>query len=275
MKLLKLIKITSSYLSFNFPYSLTLANGNIFIIHQNGINICDYHLTTILENITTFSEDEKIKTKASLSKITTAFEYRYIISIINDLVYVFNENGTLIHRESNSILGEGETADYYTLVPIEKVEGYYQYVIGYIHNNLLYFLNYKYYFSSGANIRINERKAKKHDYYDTNLYYQNSYFIENKAFSCQYLIDNENDKILLCFFTIFDGSNYYLTYDYFSVLESGITLKNEYIPDHYIFYNTLCIKSIKFYLPKKLLKYILFLFLNWNTEIIINNMPIL
>ena len=245
LMLLILIKISSSYLSFNFPYSLTLSNGNIFIIHQNGIDICDYHLTTILENITTFSEDEKIKTEASLSKVTTAFEYRYIISIINDIVYIFNENGTLIHRDSNSILSEGETADYYTLVPIEKAESYYQYVIGYIHNNLLYFLNYKYFFSSGANIRINERKAKKHDNYDNNLIYQNSYFIENKALSCQYLIDVENDKILLCFFTIFDSSNYYLTYDYFSVLESGITILENYYPDHYIFYNTLCIKSIR------------------------------
>ena len=72
--LIILAKQTNNALSFNFPYSLTLANGNIFIIHQKGVTICDNHLTMIIDNIINFSEAEEIKTEASLSKVTTSFE---------------------------------------------------------------------------------------------------------------------------------------------------------------------------------------------------------
>ena len=69
-----LINISNSYLSFNFPYSLVLANENILVIHQKGITICNQHLNKVITNVKTFSEDEEIKTEASLSKVTTAFD---------------------------------------------------------------------------------------------------------------------------------------------------------------------------------------------------------
>ena len=58
-----LIDLSKSLKSFNYPYSLTLTNGNIFIIHQKGVTICDYSLSTIIENVIIFSEDEEIKTE--------------------------------------------------------------------------------------------------------------------------------------------------------------------------------------------------------------------
>ena len=137
--LIIIIDFSYSYLSFNFPYSLTLANGNIFVIHQKGISICNYRLDTIIENITIFSEDEEIKTEESLSKITTAFDNGYIISIINDKIYIFDENGAFIYSDTKSILETGETAEYYTLVPIKKQIDYYHYIIGYVNDNLLFF----------------------------------------------------------------------------------------------------------------------------------------
>ena len=66
--LIILIKISKSVLSFNFPNSLTLSNGNIFIIHQKGVTICNNHLTTIILNVIAFPEDEEINNEASLSK---------------------------------------------------------------------------------------------------------------------------------------------------------------------------------------------------------------
>ena len=83
-----LIKFSLSFISFNFPYGLTLSNGNNLVIHQKGVTICSKHLTKIIKNVIIFSKDEEIKTEASLSKITTAFKYGYIISIINDKVYI-------------------------------------------------------------------------------------------------------------------------------------------------------------------------------------------
>ena len=57
-----LIEFSKSFISFNFPYSLALSNGNIFVIHQKGVSICNNNLNKILLNIITFSEDEEIKT---------------------------------------------------------------------------------------------------------------------------------------------------------------------------------------------------------------------
>ena len=30
-----------SYISFSFPYALSLSNGNILVIHKTGITICN------------------------------------------------------------------------------------------------------------------------------------------------------------------------------------------------------------------------------------------
>ena len=194
-----LIDFSKSLLSFNFPYGLTLSNGNIFIIHQKGVTICDNHLNEIILNVITFSEEEEITTETSLSKITTAFQYGYIISIINDKVYIFNEFGTSIFNDTDIILENDETAEYYTLVPIKRETYYYHYVIGYIHNKKIYLLYYKYGFSSKRN-ECTTYIIKNHKYYDDDDYYVATYDIVNKALSCQYMEDDRYYKTLVCFF---------------------------------------------------------------------------
>ena len=103
---------------------------------------------------------------------------------------------------------------------IQKTLNYYQYIIGYIHNNLLNFLNYKYYFSSHTNSLVNSQKEKMHKRYNKYDEYINSYYIENKGLSCQYMIDVYGDKIFVCFFMVIISSNYFITYDYFLILDS-------------------------------------------------------
>ena len=193
-----LIKLSKSSISFNFPYSLTLSNGNIFVIHQKGVTICDNLLNSILLNVITFSEDEEIKTEDSLSKITTAFQYGYIISLINDKVYIFDQYGASIFNDTEIVLKGQETAEYYTIAPIKKDNSYYHYVIGYIHDKKIYLLYYKYYFYGKSNT-CTSYLIKNHDYcndYGTPL---NSYDIINKGLSCQYMEDDRHYKPLVCF----------------------------------------------------------------------------
>ena len=162
-------------------------------------------------------------------------------------MYIFDENGTFIYNDTNSILDSGETAQYYTLVPIKKQSNYYHYIIGYVHNNLLYFLNYKFYFSENSNILMNSIKGKMHDYYDSNLIYIDPFYIINKGLSCQYMIFTnkyyEYEDILVCFFITYD-SFYYLTVDYFLPNESGIIRKSSFYPDYYDFDESFGIKSV-------------------------------
>ena len=46
-----LIDLSIPFDSFNYPYALTLSDGNIFVIHQKGVTICNKHLTRILKNV--------------------------------------------------------------------------------------------------------------------------------------------------------------------------------------------------------------------------------
>ena len=195
-----LIVPLKSFLYFNYPFSLTLSDGNILVIHQKGICICNYHLSEIKQNIKTFSEDEEIRTEDSLSKITTAFENGYIISIINDKIFIFNENGTLIYESNNIILESGETAGYYTLVPIKKESSYYQYVIGYIHSKSLYLLYYKYDFTTGTNNSPTSIRSQKFYDPDSSIIPRDTYNYENKVLTCQYMTESRYNNLLVCFF---------------------------------------------------------------------------
>ena len=239
-----LIELSQSFISFNYPYGLTLSNGNILVIHQKGISITNKYSTKILKNVIIFSENEEITSETSLSKIATAFEYEYVISIINDKIYIFDENGTFLYNDTDKILSSGETAEVYALVPIKKDNIYYHYVIGYIHNRLLYFLYYKYEFSNKINSLITYRKGEKHKQYNSYRAYITSFYIENKALSCQYIKDADNYLALVCFFVIIKSSKYNVVSDYFLIEEDGISMHEEFVPDYYeMNYNITCIKT--------------------------------
>ena len=129
-----------SYVSFNFPYALSLSNGNILVIHKTGITICDNLLTKIIKNATIFITSEQIETEESLSKVTTTKMNNYIISIINDKIYIFNDIGDLLFQDNTKILSSYERAEYYTLVSYKIVDNNYFYLIGFVDNELLNFL---------------------------------------------------------------------------------------------------------------------------------------
>ena len=61
----------SSIASYDYPYSITLANDNIFIIQKTGIDIYDKSLNK-LNQIIGFSGEEEI-TEEKFSKITIKY----------------------------------------------------------------------------------------------------------------------------------------------------------------------------------------------------------
>ena len=222
-----------SYISFSFPYSLSLSNGNILVIHKTGITICNNLLSKIIKNIITFEEDEQIQTEASLSKITTTKINNYIISLINDKIHIFNEIGDLVYLNNTKILNSSETAEYYTLFPY-KVEGnYFYYLIGFIHNKLLFFLYHRFNYSNNKNYLLSTAKGLRHDYE-----------IRNKALSCQYMIHYSIKDVIVCFFFVYNNIKYYITIDYFSIDNNNNLVKHSnFIYDLFEFPQIKCIKS--------------------------------
>ena len=238
-----IITISNTSFFFNFPYSISLSNGNILVIHKSGISICDYLLSDIIEDIIIFKEDEQIKTEESLSKVTTATIDEYIIILINDKIYIFNDTGNLLYESDKEYLEQGETAEYYSLVPIKKTGNDIFYFIGFIYNELLYFLYYKYNYEENKNFILSKRIGKHKD-----SYYNVELKIKNKGLSCQYMQDMINHQYynpIVCFFLTFTNSYYYLTIDYFSIEDDNyIDYHPKYISDYFNISGIIkCIKS--------------------------------
>ena len=95
-----IIKSSKSTFSLIYPYFIPLSDGNFLVIHKYGISICICNSLSIeiINNITSFTNDEEISTEASLSKITSESENGYIFCIIIDKIYIFNENGNLLSQ---------------------------------------------------------------------------------------------------------------------------------------------------------------------------------
>ena len=98
---------SETFLSFKYPQAITIKDEKIFVIHQDGVTICDPTLEKELKKEIIFEEQEKINTEAALSKVTILYEKqfddKYIISLINDYIYIFNNDGNLTYKSENNI----------------------------------------------------------------------------------------------------------------------------------------------------------------------------
>ena len=136
------IHLLISTLSFKFPTSETLANGNIFVIHQDGICICNSDVSRIIKNIYIFNEDEKISKDILVNVTIIKFSDGFIISFIKDKLYYFGNNGTYLEKIEEFLFH----SNVYISISSYKVisNRYYYFLIGYIYNRVLYLYYYKY-----------------------------------------------------------------------------------------------------------------------------------
>ena len=130
---------------FDYPYYLTLSNNNIFIIHHAGIDIYDSSFNKIGQ-IIQFSGDEKL-TEKSFEKIKIKYDNEIILSIINDYIYIFNNEGKFLYKSENKI-NNNKGIDRCSLTSIGLFNDEYKYVIGYFEGSknlclILYSYNIK------------------------------------------------------------------------------------------------------------------------------------
>ena len=186
--------------SFHYPKALTLITGNIFIIHETGVDIYDSTLQHLVKNVLTFSGTEKIG-YSTISKIAISRfnddDYGLIICIINDKIYVFNYNGELIYIESNrTVLNKINSENVYSLNPIKKNQTTYSYMISYIdaQNNINQFF-FEYNNDTKSNILKNEYNSYRPDF-------SSSINILNNEITCQLMSSSIENEIIVCFFMI-------------------------------------------------------------------------
>ena len=147
LEFVSFIKICKALPDLKFTKSITLLNGNIFIIHQNGISIYNSSLNGLIENITYFSEDLLINNHSQLDKVTISrfneTNYGYIISIINNIIYIFDYKGKMLKNDTTQI-DKIKNGEYFTLIPIRKNKEELIYMIGFSENkkiiNILFYI---------------------------------------------------------------------------------------------------------------------------------------
>ena len=105
LSLISLIKLASS-IEFVYPSSVSLNNGNIFIIEKMGIFIYDEQLTNIIHEYPFTEENEKIDTLDKLSNIIIKKTDNYIICLINLRIYFFNEEGDFLLKGNETITND-------------------------------------------------------------------------------------------------------------------------------------------------------------------------
>ena len=163
------------------------------------------------------------------------------MALINFKIYIFNTNGTLLYN-SPSKFTDDSNIKYYSLIPINTIDNYYYYVIGYLNNNnYLYLLLYKYDISNKKSLFFDsmyEQIFKMKDYEDY------TFRFENKGLSCEYMSEyNKAFPILACFFIYSYNNKEYFSVGYYRVQNIGISKTNDISSDYKSVQNPKFIKS--------------------------------
>ena len=220
----------NSYPYFSFPTAIALNNKNIFVIHETGITICDKTFKNIIKNVYNFTTEEQISTEEKLSKILIKnFDDGYIISVIIDRIYIFDEEGNFKFR-TNSLISDITDEDIYlTLTAYIKENNYYYFFLyGYIYHQSLYLYYCKYDSSEYTESRFNTI-AYIENYYEYSSSLYSSYKIINKGLSCEFLKYTYYDDLIVCGYY----TNYFyneLSLAHFSF--NGGTIQIEVEPSH-------------------------------------------
>ena len=175
---------------FKYPKALSLKDGNIFIIHSKGIDICDSLMATNSRIITFKAEiSESYLSKITLSK----FQNEEFVIYINDTIYIFDEYG---QKKAEGHINFNY-AEYFSLsahkIKINNNNNYYYFLLGYI-NTYNKYLNLYYYKIDSLNNAINIVDSLTIDPYalmDLDIPYN--------GLSCEFTLYNSNEYISCSF----------------------------------------------------------------------------
>ena len=193
---------------YDYPYYLTLSNDNIFFIHYTGIALYDSSFNKI-NQIIQFSGDEEM-TEEIFSKIKIKNDNKYILSIINSKIYIFNNEGKFLYNSKDKIYNTRTKAiQSYSITPLGLYNDTYKYVIGFFDDDkYLNMLLYSYNITENNNTLLNIEKNAKYYYYKTLDWRR--YSADSKDLTCEYMLKyNSNNKgysdVFTCFVFQFDS----------------------------------------------------------------------
>ena len=212
---------------FTFPSSVSLLNGNIFVIEKNGIFVYNEQLTNIIYNYA-FEENEKINNLNSLSNVIIRYKRNYILCLINSKIYFFDDKGENILITNKLIMDEN--ISYITLTLIGTIGNFYYYSIEYLlSESSIYYIkiiSYKIDLIEKTNNYIDNIVIDKF----TSSFWGNQRYFANNGLGCEYMEPEDNDQKLhlTCFFLIKNGDSLTLTHYFFDIYSDSINKNEDY-----------------------------------------------
>ena len=201
--LLQIFYKISSGESFFYPYSITLDNDNIFLIQKTGIDVYNKSLNK-LNQIIKFSKEEEI-TEENFSKITIKYNKDYILSIINDKLFIFNNGGKLLYNSEEKI-NDNQIICSYSLTLIYTTNDACYYIIGYFDENS--YLNLYLYRYDNKKNKIALLSEYRDNYYLNKIpesYRDDFLDYTSKLLSCEYMYyPIQSKRFLVCFYNLGD-----------------------------------------------------------------------
>ena len=214
------------YLSsvYSFPFynlqSTELSNGEKLVIHKYGIDICDSDFIKIIRNEIVFSSDEQISTEDKLNNaIIKKFDDGYIICLINNKAYLFDELGNFLCDRGSMNLGY--ISNYYSL----NIKDNYHFFVGLISNDYFYLYYYEYdksinkiqYLFGFENFQVQK---------SWNLI-STTYYSYKDGLNCHMMKENEeSDETLACFYLLYGDNKYYWYIKFFNINENNVIEEN-------------------------------------------------
>ena len=246
-------KNKSINIEVNFPTTIPLPSGNLFVLSSEGINVYNYNFSINLFSYI-FDENEKIKDYDE-SKMTSIANYFidnncYILCLTKGLfLYLFDHNNYKLKKVNIDDINDGII---YNLIPYKYYHNSIEYIISYISFNylrwnrgeykiklLLFKLSFSeeicqnFLISNNSIKNINENNQK--DKFEFYLSCQKGYFNNNNLLICFYPIDYK--KIINV--TVFDiaekfkvkNSTYYSYNSDYKIIEidSGLAFNDSKI----------------------------------------------
>ena len=233
----------SSIKSYNYPYSITLSNDNIFLIQKTGIDIYDKSLNK-LNQIFEFTEEEEM-TSEKFSKIVLKYNNLYILSVINDKMFIFNNEGKLLYKSEQKI-NDDQIIISYSLTFINVTNNICDFVLGYFDEDC--YLNLYLYRYDNENNNITLLSKDKNNLYLYKVsasYYPGIYFTyKQKILSCEYMyytVLSFNFNNLICFI----NSNSSIGIVAYNILDNNTISQFKGLTKNAIFISTQNVDDIK------------------------------
>ena len=128
-------------LNLNYTHALSLINGNIFILHKDGVIVYNYNFTIILYSYN-FDGNPIIPSEEE-NNFTSIIQCdddinQYVVAIIKYETYIFSSRGQYLFKVQNTFFSDFITNSvytYYSFLYYKYSGSIYYFIITYVNNN--------------------------------------------------------------------------------------------------------------------------------------------